>query len=435
MRDISTIADDPALACIWRKDGRTAHLFRFIADRFAGAPDSVGFCESIHAQWKWLEVNRRGMKFKLLNSLLKLRNYVTTYESLPPLAELQEHIDVVDMGLAALYRNIREAGDTSVRQIRDAPFLERFNLRGVDVPLLHAADGSEDHDGDATNNTLEVSWGNYVRFLFDRHNVYCFTAMAGTPHYFYVAENKSVAYRDAPKQGAAIGRAISLIWLEKCPDQETRHDELSSTEEVFVPCSGEECALYVADLSLADISLASGYYPPDVQPFHSDRDVEVLHEKRFLDHNVERFDSRRASAAEGSAWKFIVDTASGVDLEWWSFEHRDLGAHTKMSLARQLQARDNLTDDERDRSFSTLTRQALLAALRLGPGPAIAPIKGRGRGGRGAAPAAVAPVKGRGRGGRGAPPAAVAPMPGRGRGKGRGGAPPGGRGGARGGRG
>ena len=58
MGNISDIADDRTPACIWHKRGRTAPLFRFLADRFLGAPDSVGSCESIRAQWKWLEINR-----------------------------------------------------------------------------------------------------------------------------------------------------------------------------------------------------------------------------------------------------------------------------------------------------------------------------------------------------------------------------------------
>ena len=79
MREISLIADDLTPACIWRKRGRTAYLFRFLAVRFPGAPDSVGGCESIHAQWQWLECNRRNLKLPLMNALVSLRNYIRTF--------------------------------------------------------------------------------------------------------------------------------------------------------------------------------------------------------------------------------------------------------------------------------------------------------------------------------------------------------------------
>ncbi len=213
MRDISTIANDPSPACIWRKRGRTAHLFRFLASRFIGAPDSVGACESIHAQWKWLEINRHNIKFKLLNALLRLRTYVTSYGSFPPFEDLRCHIDALESFDTTLYQSIRDGGQVAPSLVRDTPYLERFNLRGEDLDLIHggSVDDSDEDVSDVKN--VDVAWGNYVRFLLAPHNVYCLTALQRQT-FFYVAENKSVAYRDAPKQGETIGRPISLIWLE-----------------------------------------------------------------------------------------------------------------------------------------------------------------------------------------------------------------------------
>ena len=405
MRDISLIADDTTPQCIWRKRGRTAHLFMFLADRFLGAPDSVGGCESIHAQWKWLEVNRRSLTLQMLNALLKLRNYVTEYTALPDYEHLVEHISAINGWRAALYNNLSNDPNVARSSVRSVPYLERFNLRAADLQLVAPEaedDASEAHD----SRSVHIAWANYVRFLFAPHNVYCFTGLPRNV-FFYVAENKSVAYRDAPKQGEAIGRAISVIWLEMSTSSELPDCLGAARPTLFVPASdGADGELHIADISLAEISLASGYYPPDVAPHHSDRDVELMHEQRLLQHAVERFASMRTPATQGAAWSFIVDLDAGECIEFWNYENRDMGDHTKMSLARQLQERDGLTDDVRDRAWA-LPRATLVAALAqpaaAGAVPALLAARGRGRGalagaGGGGGGAGVGGAKGRGRG-------------------------------------
>ena len=379
MREISLIADDPTPACIWRKRGRTAYLFRFLAVRFLGAPDSVGGCESIHAQWQWLECNRRNLKLPLMNALLSLRNYIRTFGELPSLDSLNDHLDALESFNASLYRALLEGGEVAPRMLRQVHFRERFNLTAGAADALVQDELDDEGDADSVDaKGVDIAWSNYVRFLFAPHNVYCVTALARNT-YFYVAENKSVAYRDAPKVGEMMGRPISLVWLELNPDKDPQ-EELGW--DVFSPCSGEEGELHISDVNLSEISLTSGYYPPDVLPSHTDRDVEIMHERRFLDLNVERMESRRVSARVGASWDFLVKTDSGIDLEHWAYETRDLGSHTKMSLARQLQARDNLTDDERDRAWTTLSRRGLLAAMRH-PLPLVAPAPALGDGGGG----------------------------------------------------
>ena len=51
------VADPPAL--LWRNNGAYADLFRFLALRFLSQPDAVLHCESLHSQWKWIELIRR----------------------------------------------------------------------------------------------------------------------------------------------------------------------------------------------------------------------------------------------------------------------------------------------------------------------------------------------------------------------------------------
>ena len=40
---------------LWRGKGRYAGLFRWLAVRFLGNVDNVLHCESVHAQWQWIE--------------------------------------------------------------------------------------------------------------------------------------------------------------------------------------------------------------------------------------------------------------------------------------------------------------------------------------------------------------------------------------------
>ena len=63
---------DPAVL-LWRNSGKYEHVYKFIVVRFHSQPDHVLHCESIHAQWKWVEEVKRGIKFKLLSAILNLQ--------------------------------------------------------------------------------------------------------------------------------------------------------------------------------------------------------------------------------------------------------------------------------------------------------------------------------------------------------------------------
>ena len=77
------------------------------------------------------------------------------------------------------------------------------------------------------------------------------------------------------------------------------------------------------------------------------------------------YNARRCTYADGedwgASWAWILEEPA-TDIEEHAFLTRYLANLTKMSLARQLQLRDNLTDDQRDRVW-TLTKDTLLAAI------------------------------------------------------------------------
>ena len=165
MEQISLIADDAAPQCVSRKHGRTNHLFKFLADKFLGAPDSVGESEGIHALWQKLEGNRTRMKMPLLNALLKLRSYNQHYGDLPSYEDLLPYITTVEEELTVMYADARGPNYASIW--RDAPFLERFN---IDSNMVAQFQGDNPENASAlapssTGGSADVAWGNYVRFL------------------------------------------------------------------------------------------------------------------------------------------------------------------------------------------------------------------------------------------------------------------------------
>ena len=99
MHQIGLMADDAQPECVWRKGGRCGDLFQLWADRFAGAPDTVIDCESVHALWQRLGSSRRAIKLGMLNALLKLQSYINDHGGLPSYELLAAHIALVRSGL------------------------------------------------------------------------------------------------------------------------------------------------------------------------------------------------------------------------------------------------------------------------------------------------------------------------------------------------
>ena len=401
MRQLRDFADDPRPECVWRKGGRYAVLFMFLADRFYGAPDHVLDCESVHAQWKWQETRARAMKFKLMNTLLKLRRYYKTHNYMPDFATVEEEMADVRRARAMEYQGLLNSfGAPSVA--RRNLYLERFHMRAIDVSLIRDGDGGG-HTAATEAPDARVAFSNYVRFLLEPGKMYRLTAL-NPDKYMYVTENKSVA-RPGTKDGMVSGRPLSVVWYEHAAAGDWEQEDLGPDGAVLVPCSGAQDSLPMQDMSIAEISLTAGYYPPDITPDHTERDVEMLHEQRFLDHQLELFSSRRAEATSGSGWARVLQCNSGTDAEAHAFETR--GDITKIAAARALQLRDGLTDAQRNRVWQ-LPKTTLLAALEHKP---VAVAKAKAAAKVAAAPA-VAARGGRGARGRGG---------GRGRGRGRGG--------------
>ena len=375
MKELEQFADcQPALR-VWRGGGRFQHLFRFLAVRFASSPDHVLDCERVHAQWKWIEITKRSISFKMLNALLKLNHFVNSFGGLPPPGELGPHIEHIRHGTHRQLQTLRASGEVAPSMQADWIYRHRFNMSSLDVCLLKGRTATIE----TLPRTATVAWGFYLRSLFEPKYFYNFSALSNTM-FLYIAENKSMPGRDAPKEGECVGRSLSAAWFEKLED---------SLAGICVrPVDGGisgELPLLLA--TVAEIARAAGDYP-DVDGNATARDIEILLESRLLQHRVIRFQTVQRSGNEDAPWDFTIQDGDDVEQAYIGPKNpRDL---TKIALARQIQLRDDLSDAERGLLWQA-KKDVVLAAYDNPPGvvgAAAAP----------APPVAPGPCRGRGRG-------------------------------------
>jgi hypothetical protein len=108
--------------------------------------------------------------------------------------------------------------------------------------------------------------------------------------------------------------------------------------------------LDIIEATVAEICRAAGDHVA-AAPTDSARDVELTLERRLVNHQVVRFHSERVSndaILTDYPWAFIL--TSPIDFETVFIQTRQINELTKMSLARQIQLNESLTDDQRERS-------------------------------------------------------------------------------------
>jgi len=385
--------------CVWRHDGAYENLFKFLVSRFGGAPDSVLQCEGVHARWKWITSMKRGLKFPLLNATLKLFDYIECFGDLPSFDTLYDYFAEERAAFSAAYRDLCSRrlpeGHASCRS---QLYADRFNLKAIDVELLK----EKSRQGRAAQaSTPTIAWGNYVRFLFKPGMLYCFSALA--PDTFaYIVENKSLPNRETPAIDTAIGRFLNMIWYKRAEEE---YQPMGGT--AWVPMSDRSVTqeIEIVNMTIAEMSKAFGYYP-QMGSSTTERELEIQHEQRALSHEVGVYTCERARVGD-DFWGLVShDVCENIETYFW--EHTPIDGLTNMALARRLQIRDGLTDNERDNLWSNCNKQQLMAHLTAdadAAGDVAAAVaaaargRGRGRGGGGrAGRAAGGGRRGRGRG-------------------------------------
>ncbi len=354
---------------VWRGHGRFAALFIFLAIRFLGQPDSVLQCEGVHAQWQWLALGRRGISLKLLNALLKLAAFHFWFGDFPEMDQLLPILQEVREGYRMQLQQLRQTGECPAGTMRSEQYKKRFNLSFSDIPLLKASMKGYTYD-----YSYDVAWSNYIRRIMAPRTFYRLSSLTDR-HYFFVAENKSFIGRDKPAPGEVVSRTLAICWFEKYDDH--------IDGAIVVPVHNNPDALKLQLLTPAEIARASGDFRP-APPGASKRDEEIMLELAFLGHDLVRYNSKQETGERETHWQFII---SGDELcEEAVLDATPQSELTKIMLARALQLREGLSDQQREKLWN-MSRSALLAMYIAPPLPASP-----------AGPAAAALAKGKGKG-------------------------------------
>ena len=100
------------------------------------------------------------------------------------------------------------------------------------------------------------------------------------------------------------------MWYEVAPD-DVEDETVGAGELLLVPAATDNGRLVMLEQSIAEISFAAGYYPDDILPNYTARDVELLHESRLLNHGLERFSCRRGGCKLGASWAMVIRNDGG----------------------------------------------------------------------------------------------------------------------------
>ncbi len=330
---------------LWRGHGRFATLFKFLAGRFLANPDSVLDVERQHAVWQWVLQRRRSMKLKSLNAWLKLSAYLRGHGPLPPTEELTGYVTDFRAGLRAAVAGANAADGIAPGLRADSMFWRRLNLTAAEAALLRvdARDAAE-----PARRTFEVAWANYLRWTFARGKFYSFPSLRPS-QYLYVAENKSLAGREARAEDDAWGRSLSVAWFEsqEVTDEGTvvRRLDRISAEDLTTMLS-----------TLAEILHAAGVPYPALGAAATARTVEIAMENVYADtpryvHPAEHL------WQEDDAWTCLLREPDPAETKYLA--ETPLEDLTNMTLARPLEIMKGVDR----RAAWTRTKADLLAAL------------------------------------------------------------------------
>ena len=277
-----------------------------------------------------------------------------------------------------------------------------------------------------------MAWRAYVKSVFKRGFMYKISCQPSV--ILYIAENKTLAGKeDRSYEGEALGRKMAIVFFEQ------------QDEGLVRRVNRETLGMQQQLLSIAELLQTIGGVPLPADPARTAAQTEVLLESNYEHLEILRYSCVLEPAAPDT---HVYTLENEVHAEVALALELGEDSRTKMVLARCLQRRGELLDDE---TLQTAWSKSLLSLQ--GRTAHVFPVdpaaRGRGRG-RGAArggghaaaaappapaaapapvppaPAAAPPPAGRGRGrgrGRGpaaAPAALVAPPAGRGRARGRG---------------
>ena len=232
--------------------------------------DHALIVEGVHAEWKLVEQQWRGVRLPYINAIVKLRRYITSHGSLPDADRLIPFIRIYRADMRRQYMQLVNDPNTASGFYSRFLHDDRFNLSPMDAALTRdvgvgVAAGGEAMAGD---DARDYEWGLYLRFLFEPMCFYKFSRL-GENRVLFVGETKSFVGRSAPGPAEVTGRKLAIAWFTIVDNE--------ADVRIVVPCDSDfEGTLSLQRRSRVEISAPAGFHPP-VAPDQSARDTERLH--------------------------------------------------------------------------------------------------------------------------------------------------------------
>jgi hypothetical protein len=346
MKNLDEFANQDPPSLVWRMHGKFAILFCFLAPRFLGCGDTVLDVESVHARWKWISEVSRGMKFRMLNCTLRLKKHLESYGDFGDDDDsfYYEHFRDAMEGQKIVWNDVEKNPQIAARMKSAYIWQHRYN---VSPSMINLVKEKTDTPDDNTQDDAIASWGQYVRWLFVPGHVYNFSALGNV--FVYIGANQSLPNRDRKYMTEAIGRSLSVAFFNEV--------EVVADGRILAPTDTDiHNDLSVTNRTVAEISLASGYFPP-LPANHTPRDAEVAHEANVLNHDVVMYDAKRDGTLN---WNLLISSPRFMEDDF--AQKVNVADMKKIALARQIQLREGLSDDARN-DLLKYTKAVLLARL------------------------------------------------------------------------
>jgi len=351
MKELEAFNNQEPPSLVWRANGKFALLFEFLAPRFLGCGDTVLDVESIHARWKWISETSRAMRFRMLNCNLRLKMRLERFGGSFGDEDdhfYHTHFRNVAEASRAIWNDVEKNADLGERMKSAYIWQHRYNVSPLMINLIKER-GDTPNDQVTHQDESAVSWGQYLRWLFLPGHAYNFSRLGNV--FVYIGTNQSLPNRDRKHVTEAIGRSLSIAFF-------TPKDEIAEGKVLEPTEKGTQgdTDLVVTNRTTAEISLASGYFPT-LPSNHTAREAELDHEANMLRHDVIMWDVKREGPGN---WNLVASNPRLMEDDF--MEKVAVADMKKIGLARQIQLREGLSDNDRN-NLLKYSKPALLARL------------------------------------------------------------------------
>ena len=263
---------EPAV-CLWQGQGAYRTLFQFVASRFLLAPDQVLDCERMHARWNWICNSKRGIRLPLLNAWVCLSQFLESHGMQFPTPELlQPHLAREGEAHAMARAEVRASEEIAPGFREQFMFLERFNLRAIDL-VLDAPDPAPGHAALHLRTDYEETGSVYLRNTLMPRRFYLAPTLGRDAIWFYIVGNRVLGGREDRHDTDAQTRPLVVCFFEAAPG--------AADEQLVRRTDRQFAGMTTASLTPAELALHLGLEKP-LAPTGTSLEIEALTEQAWL---------------------------------------------------------------------------------------------------------------------------------------------------------